>query len=638
MIDVAKRVGLGLVVAVVFFGVVEGILWAAGVVPHHRRDDPYVGFAGYSPLFVERTAPDGRRVFVTAPGKMRWFNLQQFPARKIAGVTRIFCMGGSTTYGRPYGDRTSFCGWLRAFLPAVYPNRRWEVINAGGISYASYRVVRLMEALSRHDPDLFVVYTGHNEFLEERTYRRLLDTPEFVRDLASLASRLRLYSVMADVMIDRGDVLSTEVDAVLDRSVGPEDYHRDDVLVDAVLEHFRTSIERMTGMSDRAAARLIFVTPASNIGDFSPFKVEPNAGLSPAEVAQVAGMKRSVSEALKGGDPALAAQIADRALAMDPRDAELLFERGRALRALGRTGEARRAFIAARDEDVAPLRALSPMPEIITDVARDRHTGLVDFVRIVEERSPDRIPGNDVFLDHVHPTIEGNRILALAIIDEMIRMGIVTPAASWDDAAVARITARVRGSVDQAANALARRSLSNVLIWAGKHAEAARLVDESMETMPKDGEIRFQKAILLVRDGRYADALPHLEEAVRLSPQDAAIRKEYGIVLSELGRKAEARSALEKAVQLNSGLAGVHYELGVVLGDLGENALAESAYRAELVSYPDHADACNNLGVLLAMRGEIKGALELFERAVHADPGNANAVDNLAQARTLLGR
>ncbi len=257
MVEQAKRIALGCAVALVFFTLVEGILWGAGVVPVYQRADPYVGFAGWSPLFVERTTPAGERIYETSPSKLQWFNTQRFPARKAGGVTRVFCLGGSTTYGRPYDDRTSFCGWLREFLPAVEPGRRWEVVNAGGISYASYRVVRLMDALTRFEPDLFVIYTGHNEFLEKRTYKRLLNTPEIVRDLGSLASRLRLYSVLSDIAYDRGDVLATNVQAVLDRSVGPEDYHRDDAMRGAVLDHFRTSLERMTSISERAGAQTI---------------------------------------------------------------------------------------------------------------------------------------------------------------------------------------------------------------------------------------------------------------------------------------------------------------------------------------------------------------------------------------------
>jgi hypothetical protein len=176
---------------------------AFGVVPLAERTDTSVGFSGYAPLFIKRTGPDGEQIYSTAHNKFRWFNPQTFPVQKKEGTTRIFCMGGSTTYGRPYNDLTSFCGWLRQFLPAIDPNRRWEVINAGGISYASYRVARLMKEISDYEPDLFIVYSGHNEFLESRTYSQLLKVPEFVRNLSVLASHMRLYSVFYDIVYKR---------------------------------------------------------------------------------------------------------------------------------------------------------------------------------------------------------------------------------------------------------------------------------------------------------------------------------------------------------------------------------------------------------------------------------------------------
>ncbi len=195
-----KNLVLGCGVTFVFFVLIELILMVAGVRPLYERTDPSVGFAGYAPLFLKHTQPNGEQIFKTAPNKMQWFNMQSFPANKAEDVTRIFCIGGSTTYGRPYDDRTSFCGWLRRFLPEVDPTRRWEVINAGGISYASYRVARLMEELADYEPDLFIVYSGHNEFLESRTYNKLLKVPKFVRILAVQASRTRLYSLLYDLI------------------------------------------------------------------------------------------------------------------------------------------------------------------------------------------------------------------------------------------------------------------------------------------------------------------------------------------------------------------------------------------------------------------------------------------------------
>ena len=635
MIKNAKNIAFGLAVALGLFLILEGILWISGVEPLYERADPYVGFAGYSPLFVEKRTPEGEHVFITANNKMYLFNNQKFPVRKDSDVTRIFCLGGSTTYGRPYDDITSFCGWLREFLPAVDPNRQWEVINAGGISYASYRVVNLMETLVRHDPDLFIIYTGHNEFLEKRTYDRVLSTPVFLRNLTSLASRLRLYSLLSDLVHGRKDVLSTEVDAVLDNSVGPEDYHRDDELRDAVLEHFQVSLTRMAKVGQKAGAGIIFVTPASNIGDFSPFKSEPGAGLDEADIHQIGLLKQSITEHLDNNNPEGAADLADQSLAIDPRDAELLFLKGRAMLALGEIDEARSAFIAARDEDIAPLRALTPMPGIVAKVARENGTGLVDFALMIEESSPGAIPGEEHFLDHVHPTIDANRMLALAIVDEMIRAGDATPSSTWDDTVISKITERVYSKVDEAANAMALTNLSRVLNWAGKHEEAMRLVERA-SSITTDHHTLDQKVTVLMSTGRYEEALPYSEQAVLLMPEIAAVRRNHGIILAELGQNEKALQELETAVLLDPTMLGLYFHLGLVLWDLGYQDRAENTYRKALDLEPNDANACNNLGILLARRGEYEAAMDLFERAVEADPGHTGAIGNLERVKRLL--
>jgi tetratricopeptide (TPR) repeat protein len=638
MAALAKKLALGFGTTIVFFALVELILLAAGVEPLYERTDPYIGFSGYAPLFIKSTSPDGKPIFKTAFNKIGWFNPQNFPARKSEGTTRIFCLGGSTTYGRPYDDRTSFSGWLREFLPKVDPDRQWEVINAGGISYASYRVTRLMEELVNYEPDVFIVYSGHNEFLEKRTYDKLLKTPELVRNIGALASRMRLYSALFDVTYERGAVLSTEVEAVLDESVGPDYYHRDDEMRDAVLEHYRTSLVRMTHIARRAGAELILITPASNIRDFSPFKTEPGPEMSVTDIEQVNSHKHATIAALDEGDYTKALAISKRALDLDDRDAESLYLQGRALSRLGRMDEARKAFINARDEDVCPLRALTPIRSIITDVAQTGETGLVDFAGIVDQRSPNGIPGSELFLDHVHPTIEGNRILALAIIQEMANEGIVSPVTMLDSAAISAISEQVESSLDEQAHAAALLNLSRVLMWAGKNDEAERLVDNAVSITSDDSDTHLQKAMLFQRAGNDKAALIHYREAANLAPLNPAVHHTFGVFLSKLGQKSEARTELETAIRLKPDLVEAHYDLGVVLDGLGEDRQAEVVYRIVLQLDRNHADAHNNLGVILARRGNIAAASEQFAKALQIDPSHENAANNLARARAAQGR
>ena len=635
-VDFAKNLAAGLGVTIVFFVSVELILMAIGVTPLYKRTDPSVGFSGYAPLFHKHDQPNGESIYRTAHNKYEWFNMQSFPVRKAEGVTRIFCVGGSTTYGRPYDDRTSFCGWLRQFLPEVDPNRHWEVVNAGGISYASYRAARLMEELANYEPDLFIVYSGHNEFLESRTYRELRDVPKFVRNAGVLASRTRLYSVLYDLAYKRKTILPTEVDALLDRSIGPDDYQRDDELRNAVLSDFKNSLVRMTKISKQTQSDIILITPASNISDFSPFKSEPGPDLSATEINKIDTLKGMVIKALHSHDYVYAESIARKARALDDRNAEILYLHGKALDGLDRIDEAQRAFIRSRDEDVCPLRALTPIREIVTDVARTQKTGFVDFVSIVREHSPDGIPGSEMFLDHVHPTIEGNRLLALAIIEEMDKEGMLTKATTWNEDKITELTADLENSLDERNHAMALRNLSKVLSWAGKHDEAERLINEAVATIPDDGETNVQKGRLLWIAGEREAALIHYQEAARLEPLNARTPRGIGILLSELGRPEEALLELEEAIRLDPNLEHVYYDLGIVLQALGSVKQAEEAYRAAQKQDPNHAEAYNNMGILFAKQGNLKAALEQFSEALRIDPDNKDAAANLARAKKAL--
>ena len=151
--------------------------------------DPFVGFDSV-PLLLQQKDVDGRLIAKTNPDKLIWFNEQQFPIEKSKHTVRVACVGGSTTYGRPFDDHTSFVGYLRELLPVMAPEANWEVINAGGISYASYRVAAVMEELSQYEVDFFVVYTGQNEFLEWRTYGKLMDGPSAIDRAGSITQAI----------------------------------------------------------------------------------------------------------------------------------------------------------------------------------------------------------------------------------------------------------------------------------------------------------------------------------------------------------------------------------------------------------------------------------------------------------------
>ncbi len=599
-----KKLAFAALATAIFFAVLELGLWLAGVEPVRYADDPHVGFSATEPLFVEETAEDGSVVMATARNKIRFFNAQRFPRQKPDGVFRIFCLGGSTTYGRPYDDTTSFCGWLRELLPVADPSRRWEVINAGGISYASYRIAVLAEELAAYQPDLFIVYSGHNEFLERRTYSGLIEMPRAVRGLSSLASRSRTFTVVRSLVAprrervgdERRELLAGEVEAILDNTVGPASYERDDAWREQVLAHFGFNVARIVDIARAAGSRVLLVAPASNLGDCSPFKSVYRDDLDGGTRRRLDALLGEARESLgESGDAAAALQAADAVLAVDPRHAGASYLRGRALEALGRAREALEAYRRARDEDVCPLRAPSEARTIVETIARDRRVPLVDFAEIVASRSRDGIADDTLFLDHVHPTIEGNRVLGVALVDELARLGIVRTAPGWDDAAIARVAARVETGLDRNAHAIALKNLSKVLGWAGKFDEARTVGMRATEQLEDDAEAIF-----------------HL-----------------GVAHRRLGDLDSADRCFRRCLELEPGYVEARKSLGRIAEERGDVETAAGHFEAAIRQRPDYAEAISALGNIRLRQGQLDAAADLLERAARIEPENAEMRERL---------
>ncbi len=601
-----------------------------GVQASTRDVDPFVGFASNLPLFVPSQTGEDAVEMVTAENKRSLFNRQRFPENKPASSYRIFCMGGSTTYGRPYNDQTSFARWLREFLPLADSSTDWEVINAGGISYASYRVAALMDELSQYQPDLFIIYTGHNEFLERRTYRSLLETPGWLRNVHARLASLRTYRLLQESLgrgwddstapVDGRDLLPAEVDTILDQSYGPDEYSRDDAFAAQVLEHYQLSLTRSVQLAREAGADVILVTCASNLRDFEPFKSQHREGLDADQQSIWLGYLDRAADAFQRREFAEALASLDTAAEIDDRHARLHFLRGRVLARLERWEEARGAFVRARDEDVCPLRGLTPMQQIVREVAFEQQVPLVDFATMIDELAEHRIPGDDWFLDHVHPTIEGHRRLALQLVETLQDRGVVKREAAWTPEAIEGVTADVLQSLDSRTHANALRNLAKVLGWAGKVEEASNLAIRAVEGLPGDREAHYLAGQAWHQREELGAAATEYLLALQADPDYVPAIVMLGAVLIEQEKPAAARNYLQRAVKLEPDRPLAHQQLGKALLQLNELPAAESAFRKCLEVGPPMADAYHGLGQVAVRQGHWEQAVSHLEAALDIRP------------------
>ncbi len=472
--------------------------------------DPYAGFSGvYRRVFV----PDGGSGHhVTSPAVTAWFEPQRFPVPKPPDEIRIFAVGGSTVQGRPYGVPTAFSTWLELLLQAMDPARRYRVVNVGGISYASYRLLPIVDELLDYEPDLLVLYTGHNEFLEDRTYEDLKQ-PGLVARARGLVSRLRTYNVLEARLVRPASprrsagapALSPDVDEILNSVVGLDAYHRDPAWHRDVVAHYRFNLRAMVERAQAAGVPLFLMNPAANASNARPFKSEHRRGVSVADARRFARRLEVARDALPS-DPRLALRELEVALAIDAEMAEAHYLTGKALALLGEVDAAVAAHRRALERDVCPLRILDTMRATVAEVARETGTPLLDARSVFERAAGTPLFGEALFVDHVHPTIEGHQLLAAELVELAVRERLVLRPADWVPGKRAAVYRAHLAGLEDAYFFNGRLALAQVLAWAHRYDEAEAQLRDVVRQHPRAAPAYLQIGQLLARRGRLAGA------------------------------------------------------------------------------------------------------------------------------------
>lgn len=424
---------LAIVLGFIPFVLFEVVLIIFNIAEPTRYDDPFVGFSSIHPLFVlnEETG-----TYDTAASRKYFFGMQHFSSEKKKDSYRVFCLGGSTVRGRPHETDTSFPKWLEIELAGQTTSKTVEVVNAGGVSYASFRLRPILSEVVNYNPDLIVVATGHNEFLEDRTYQEIKYRPDAEKWITEQAHSLRTVTLVRQLFSSKKPVnrtiLASEAKTKLDESSGYSSYHRDEKWWQNVTEHYRVSIETMIRLCNAKNVPIVLVNLGSNLRDCPPFKSEHKPGLTPEDLRQwettfeLANLKErtnALTEAL---------ELYRQAEKIDNEHGLLLFRIARCLDRLEKKEEALQYYIKAKEWDVCPLRMREAFHSILKEVATTHQVPLVDVKTMLATQSKDGLPGFDVYLDHVHPSIASHQKIAQAIFTELNKNKLVTSTSLWN--------------------------------------------------------------------------------------------------------------------------------------------------------------------------------------------------------------
>lgn len=185
-----KKLAFTLVTVVTLAALLEGV---ARVVEWWVPPQPIDWGQGFDPgsrLFVPSPTTPG--LLVTNEAKRLSFRTQEFAAHKPPRVLRIAALGeSSVSYLDP--ELRVLEEHLKTALSPRYD--RVEIINAGGLSYGSHRLAPLAVELLDYEPDMMLIYMGHNEF--EEVEQLHLASPQ-TRALQQTASHSALVRLLHD--------------------------------------------------------------------------------------------------------------------------------------------------------------------------------------------------------------------------------------------------------------------------------------------------------------------------------------------------------------------------------------------------------------------------------------------------------
>jgi lysophospholipase L1-like esterase len=361
---------------------------------------------------------------------------REFRAVKPAGTFRIFVIGESPAEGSPYGTGFAFASWLARRLAAQAPDVRWEVVNAALGGLQSWSALSIVRDIARHQPDLLVVFLGHNE-----TGTRFSPSERAWLDPRGFAWRAwlvdtRLYAALSRVLPARAANQLIDPRTVQQRTgttsarEGRRVYASaaDRALSAAV---YRARLEEMVEVMRRAGARTMLLTLSQNFSDWPPAASSHRPRMRPDEKA---AWRAAVKEgdALAADDCVGALAAWSRALALDDGYADLQFKMATCERQLGRLEEASARFRRANDLDALPQGAPTLFNDLLRDVARREGAILVDIDLVFRQASGPRLVGNDLFVDPEHLNIRGHQVIAEAVATAIRESGLTGPPVRWN--------------------------------------------------------------------------------------------------------------------------------------------------------------------------------------------------------------
>jgi tetratricopeptide (TPR) repeat protein len=517
------------------------------------------------------------------------------------------------------------------------------------MSYGSHRLRILAEELLDYEPDLFVIYSGHNEFVERRFYSDYLGGTRTRDQLQNLLFHSRVYSLMARsferMAAPSGDAADTIASSTTGELLGL-DVNREvtsgiGAAETASVQHsFEENLQAIIDSARNADVPVILCTVPSNVRGWRPNESVFDTDTSLEDRTTVNRLLAQATRDLQQERGAEAVAALEEARSIAPLHADVLYQLGQTYEQLSRWEDAWSVYRQARDHDGQPARAVSVLNDTIRGLSNTNGVLLADIEQVFEDASDHRLVGYNWLEDYVHPNARGHRLIARELwrlLNERQLVGDQLP--MENNPLIGEVDTVTAAGAQPLRDYTPSRlfNLAVILENQGRFAEAQKQYLDVLARQPGFALARANLARLLYKDGRFAESLMHYRQALLDKPDHVKTMIGLAETLNSLGQLDEAERVLLRATTLDPAASPAWSSLGLIYGQQGRHSHAETVLRRAVKLAPGNPVPLAHLGFTLLFQQKLTEAAASFNQALAIDPAQLRSRNGLAAVLTEQG-
>lgn len=317
-------------------------------------------------------------------------NYNYFDEVKIESSYRVFVMGGSSAAGFPYSPNGAFSRYIRKRLELLYPKKKIEVVNIAMSAINSYALRDMFPGVLDKQPDLIIIYAGHNEYygaLGVGSVETLGET-RFIVNTVIWLNRFKTFELLRDVVKSVSGWFSEPVKSdgtLMARMSRNQIIPFNSEKYFAGLNQYEANLRDILTMAKDKNIPLIIGRLVSNLKDQKPFESYSNNEFPAADEIFSAAQTELISSNIEKADS---------------------------------------LFCLAKDLDALRWRAPEKINHIIETLGNEYNCAVVELDSVFNSESSAGVVGDDLITDHLHPNLRGFQIIGREICNTGITSGI----------------------------------------------------------------------------------------------------------------------------------------------------------------------------------------------------------------------